>query len=114
MEELQKQVQENTRLILENQKLLEENQKTINKIYNHVHRVFIGKLLYWLFIIGISFGAYVYAKPYISNLYNAYQSLAGQVNSANKALTNPASLIPLDIDASILPDVELLNRFIDR
>jgi hypothetical protein len=59
-------------LLEENLKLSKENNVILLKLYKIQRWVQITRILYWVVIIGVSFGAFYYIKPFLGNLLNVY------------------------------------------
>lgn len=71
-------------LLEENLKLSKENNKLLLKIYGIQRWIQITRILYWIIIIGVSFGAFYYIKPFVGNLFNVYTGgSAGFTNIGN-------------------------------
>ncbi|HLP86588.1 MAG TPA: hypothetical protein VK153_01800 [Candidatus Paceibacterota bacterium] len=69
-------------LLEENLKLNQENNGLLKKIYSIERWRQITRALYWVVIIGVSFGAFYYIKPFLGNLLNVYSggSMSGIEN----------------------------------
>jgi hypothetical protein len=81
-------------LLEENLKLSKENNELLLKIRSIQRWAQITRLMYWFVIIGISFGAFYYLKPYLGNVLNIYTggvSNAGNVGSLTKNLKDSKS-----------------------
>lgn len=61
-------------LLEENIELPKENKFLLVKIYNYQKWTRISKVIYLLLIIGVSLGAFHFAKPYIGDVLGAYSS----------------------------------------
>lgn len=70
--------------------LSEENNQILRGIRRSNRWGSFFKLLYWLIILGISYGAYVYVQPYVDQLMKAY---TGITDTANK-VSNVGNQIP--------------------
>ncbi len=64
--------QELKNLLAENLKLNQENNGLLKKIYNIERWRQITRALYWVVIIGVTFGAFYYIKPFLNNMLNIY------------------------------------------
>ncbi len=62
----------------------EENNKILRGIRRGNRLGLVWKIVYWVIIIAISYGAYVYVQPYVNLLLKEYSSLKGTVNSVQK------------------------------
>jgi hypothetical protein len=67
-QKLQKQMEDNL-------ELLRENNKMLKKIRGVQKRAQLYSILKFLFFAALAFGAYIYIKPYMENLFNAYNEL---------------------------------------
>ena len=68
-------------------KLTEENNKILISIRRSSRLSMVVKVLYWIVIIGLSFGAYYFIQPYI----NMLTGLSGQVKEGGANMQNIAS-----------------------
>jgi hypothetical protein len=68
-------------LLEENLKLSKENNKLLLKIRSVQRWAQITRYLYWVVIIGVSFGAFYYIQPYLGNLLNVYTGGAYGMNN---------------------------------
>ncbi len=91
-QDLRKLIEENNKLLLENLELSRQNNKKIKKIQSHIRRTMVGKTLYWILIIGITFGAYHFSKPYIDNVRNTYNDFRENINQSSEFINNPGSV----------------------
>ncbi|MEN9524081.1 MAG: hypothetical protein RL536_150 [Candidatus Parcubacteria bacterium] len=73
-------------------KLVEENNEILRSIRRSNRFGTIMRVLYWVLILALSFGAYYFIQPYLSSmlgtyssLQNSLQGLQGDVNSAQNA-----------------------------
>jgi len=85
-------------LLQENLKLSRENNEMLKKVRGIQKRAHFFQIMYWLFIIGITVGAYYYIQPYIEKILSVYNSGAGSILQ----LQNLGSSIP---DVSHLQDL---------
>ena len=46
------------------------------------------KIIYWVAIIVISYGAYIYVQPYVDQLVRTYAEVAGTVNKVSDQIPN--------------------------
>jgi hypothetical protein len=91
-QDLYKMIEENNALIQKNIELTQQNQKKINKIHSHIRRTMIGKIIYWIIIIGVTVGAVYLSKPYINNAIEQYDSIKKNVEQTSNVINNPSSL----------------------
>ncbi len=59
-------------LLEENLKISKENNLLLLKVRSVQRWAQITRIFYWIAIIGASFGALYYLKPYLGNLINVY------------------------------------------
>lgn len=88
---------EEKRLLEETAELTRDNHKILKKLRR---AQIIGRtirILYWVIIIGITFGAYYFIQPYIDQFVNVYSGLRSGVESVQ----NVSDKLP---DLSGLPD----------
>lgn len=71
--------------ILELQK---DNNKMLKSVLNHQKMANLMKLLYWVVIIGITYGMFAYFKPYFTNIANIYTQGAGMFDNTENNDTN--------------------------
>ena len=63
--------------------LSEENNKILRGIRRSNRFGTAFKVLYWVAIIAISYGAYVYIQPYVDQLLKTYNSVTGTVSKVS-------------------------------
>lgn len=63
--------------------LSEENNQILRGIRRSNRWGTAFKVFYWIIILAISFGAYLYIQPYIEKLTAAYQSVSGKVSTVS-------------------------------
>ena len=68
-------------LLEENLRISKENNELLIKVRNVQRWAQITKVFYWIAIIGVSFGALFYLKPYLGNLINVYSGGVSGVNN---------------------------------
>ncbi len=73
------------KLIEEDLKLNRENNVILKGIRGAQKRAMIYRFLYWILILGITFGAYYFVQPYVESLLGYYGSFTEGVDSVNKA-----------------------------
>ncbi|MEK7575084.1 MAG: hypothetical protein AAB511_02540 [Patescibacteria group bacterium] len=61
--------------------LSEENNNILRGIRRANRLGFIWKIVYWIVILAVSYGAYVYIQPYVDQVMKVYQ---GTVNTSQK------------------------------
>lgn len=99
-EDLEKMIKENNFLLKENLDLAKKNAKIIKKIQSHMRRVFITKIIYWLIIILIAFGAFYAIQPYVLSVIDKYNDLQNQIHATQEIIQDPTGFIK---------DVNLVN-----
>ncbi|HYC34698.1 MAG TPA: hypothetical protein VEC13_03110 [Candidatus Paceibacterota bacterium] len=67
-EDLKAKIDETYELSLENNKMLRSIQK-------RARWSFLGRLVYWIIILGVAVGAFYYVKPYVEDLIKVYDSI---------------------------------------
>ncbi len=60
---------------------MEENNKILRGIRRANRIGVVWRILYWLVIIGLSVGAYVYIQPYLDRIMKTYQNIEGTASS---------------------------------
>ena len=68
-------------LLVENLKISKENNDLLLKIRSVQKWAQITRIFYWVAIIGASFGALYYLKPYLGNLMNVYTGGVSGINN---------------------------------
>lgn len=79
--------------ILELQK---ENNKMLKKVLNHQKMANLMKIIYWLVIIGVTYGMFSYFKPYFTNLANIYTQGADMFDTKADASASPSQMDQLN------------------
>ncbi len=67
--------QEERSLLEENLRMSRENNRLLIKVRSVQHWASIIRVIYWLVLIGISFGAFYFLQPYIENIMKLYSRL---------------------------------------
>ncbi len=60
--------------------LSEENNKILRGMRRAGRWGLAWKIFYWVVILAISYGAYVYLQPYLNQLMKTYNQVTGTVN----------------------------------
>lgn len=68
-------------LLEENLKISKENNELLLKVRRVQKWAQITRIFYWIAIIGASFGALYYLKPYLGNLMNVYTGGVSGINN---------------------------------
>lgn len=69
--------QEDRDLMEEVLELSRENNKILHKLHRAAIIGRIGKIIYWVVIIGSMFGVYYFFQPLVENLMDTYNSVLG-------------------------------------
>lgn len=72
---------EERQLLIQTSRLVEENNKMLRKMHRAALWGRIWHLLYWVIIIGISVGAYLYLQPYVEKLQGIYGGIREDVGT---------------------------------
>jgi len=80
--------QEVKKLLEDNLTLSKENNALLLKIRSVQRWAQITRIFYWIAIIGASFGALYYLKPYLGNLINVYTGGVSGINSVSDITKN--------------------------
>ena len=83
---------EDRRLLERAVELSEENNKILHSIRRANRLGMIWKIIYWVAIIAISYGAYIYIQPYVDQLMTTYNGLVGTAASAQKTVSQFSGL----------------------
>ena len=65
----------------ENLELSKENNDLLKSIRSSQKRAAMMRMLYWILIVGMTFGAYYYIQPYIEQLMSAYSGTQENIKS---------------------------------
>jgi hypothetical protein len=83
---------ETKKMLEENLRLSKENNDILKKMVR-IHRwTQIYRVIYWVLILGASFGAYYFIQPYIDSLLNYYGSVSDSVDTIKKVGTSVPDL----------------------
>lgn len=61
--------------IKEIKELTEENNKMLHSIQRRARWTIVMRLMYWIFIVGASIGAFYFIQPYLNQLNDTYDSI---------------------------------------
>jgi len=64
--------------------LSEENNHILRGIRRASRWASVFKIIYWLAIIAISYGAYVYIQPYVEQILKAFGGLKGMADTVQR------------------------------
>jgi len=84
--------------------IVEENQKILKSLQNRARFSTVITALKWIFIIGISIGAYTLVQPFLEQMLDTYKS----IQESTSALGEIRNSIP---DTSGINIPELLKQF---
>ena len=70
----------------------EENNQILHGIRRTNRWGIAYKVIYWIVVIAISYGAYVYIQPYVDSILNAYKSVMGTVNGVQEVTSKIQNL----------------------
>lgn len=77
--------------MIQTSRLVEENNKLLRKMHRAALWARIVHALYWLIIIALSVGAYIYIQPYVDQLKGVYGGIQGDVKTAKNISTKFSS-----------------------
>ncbi len=63
--------------------LSEENNQILRGIRRSNRWGTAIKIFYWVVILAISFGTYIYIQPYVQGVFNAYKNVSGKVEKVS-------------------------------
>lgn len=86
-------------LLEKNLKISEDNNEILRKLYRSQKWSQFMSLMYWVLIIGVTFGVYYYLQPYIETLLGTYTSLVSGIDTINQK-------------SQSLPDVNVISNFL--
>lgn len=69
------------KLLEENLELSKENNDLLRSIRGSQKRAAMMRLVYWLLIVGMTFGAYYYIQPYIEQIMSVYTGAETNIKS---------------------------------
>jgi len=75
--------EETKKLLAENLSLNKENHEMLKKLMFYQKMNQIYKIIYWFVIIGVTFGAFYFIQPMLSNLLNVYTGGVSGLNDVN-------------------------------
>ena len=73
------------KLLEEVLKLSRENQRMIKRMYRSQWWSRVWKSLYWLIILGITFGSFYFLKPYIDTIMDLLGKTSSTLDAVQKA-----------------------------
>ena len=77
-------------LLEANLELSRENNEILKKIRNAQRMAQIYRFLYWIVIIGASYGAYYFVQPYIGGIFDMYNSSSELLQQQKAGLNSGA------------------------
>ncbi len=87
---------EERQLLIQTSRLVEENNHLLRKMHRAALWGRIGRLFYWLVILGLSFGAYYFIQPYVdqmTELYGGVKTDVGTIRGAANKLGEVGKLL---------------------
>lgn len=69
------------KLLEENLEFSKENNELLRSIRGSQKRAAMMRMLYWILIIGMTFGAYYYIQPYIEQIMSVYSGTQESIKS---------------------------------
>ncbi|MFH1402015.1 MAG: hypothetical protein ABIG87_00105 [Patescibacteria group bacterium] len=78
---------EDKKIIRENLEIAKESNKLIKKMRRSMLLGSISSLIYWIFIIGASLGAYYYFQPYLDSAKKAFQQIQTGAGAVSDGVT---------------------------
>lgn len=75
------------KIIRENLEIAKENQQMIKKIRRSMFLSTLTRAIYWLIIIGASFGAYYFFQPYLDIAKDTYGQIQGGAGVVTDGVT---------------------------
>jgi len=67
------------------QEKTQENNDLLKKMHRSQIWGRVFRIIYWVIIIGVAIGAYYFIEPYITAVWNTYQSISTGVDSIQQA-----------------------------
>jgi len=83
---------EEKKLLQDTYELASANNVILRKMRNAARWAGVMRVLYWIIILAISFGAYIYAKPYVDKLRQVYAGFDFNINQINAMRDNLKNL----------------------
>jgi len=87
------------KLLKETAELARENQKLIKKVRRAQLWGRAFRIIYWVIILGVTFGAYYFIQPFVEQFLNIYEGISGGIDSVQNVGDN-------------LPDLSRLSDFL--
>jgi hypothetical protein len=69
---------EEHQMLAETRALAEENAKVLKNIQRHFRVSSAIKVLYWVIVLGVTFGAFYLIQPYVNALKNSVSGISGE------------------------------------
>lgn len=88
-EDLKEKIDETYELSLENNKML-------HSVQRRAKWGFVGRLIYWIVILGIGVGAFYYVQPYIEQMMKVYDSIRRTEGKIQDGLQNSFNFFKKD------------------
>ncbi len=77
---------EEHRILVETREMVEENNKILKRIQLSNRAGLVFKVIYWVVILGASFGAYYLIQPYVDMLKGSLGGISDSATSATDSL----------------------------
>lgn len=73
------------RMLRETRAMVEENHKILRKVYGYQRWARFWRLVYWVIIIGLAFGAWYFIQPIVNKVDSVFGGFGGMIERAGKA-----------------------------
>lgn len=83
---------EERELLTQSIKLAEENNKMLRGLRRRARISSFLRIVYWMIILGITFGAYYFIEPYVNSMVKSYNDIKSNVENVKNVTTNIPSL----------------------
>jgi hypothetical protein len=76
------------------EEMVEENRDILRKL-NRARKIGIAtRIIYWIFVLALAFGAYYYIEPYVGDLMQFYKNVKSNVEKVSKTSQNLLNILP--------------------
>jgi hypothetical protein len=82
---------ETNKLLQDTFELVKDNNIMLHKIRRGQKWASFMRMVYWIFIIGISIGAWYYLQPYVNKMISLYNQVSGSTSTVNSLDINSFS-----------------------
>lgn len=83
---------ETKKMLQENLRLSKDNNDMLRKMLRIQRWTQIYRVLYWVVILGVSFGAIYFIKPYLNSLLGYYSSISDSVDTVKQVSSSVPDL----------------------